>query len=265
MSLSPIVALSFYTSVTASTGSKTPAPLASSIATDPRSLQRLVRDAVPKAPSRPHERYTLKATALAAKNLPTLLALRGAGRSTAANGGLSIFADAALEGSPLDPRPSNTVSAQEHMRGGHSPVKFDDKENQNPAEDVEKPPQKPGRKSGKRVSGVNESADLSPTAKKRRLAVESRFGTAAVSLTPAPLDRLDVRLLDGPSGGDGSHLVGAVPPVSLTFSGSDVIGGIRKLAELGVINPERMPAWLTGEEAVSMAVVRDGRRIKRSD
>ncbi|KAJ5113492.1 hypothetical protein N7456_002026 [Penicillium angulare] len=251
-----------YTSVSASNGPKTPAPLTSSIATDPRSLQRLVRDAVPKALSRPHERYTLKATALAAKNLPTLLALRGAGRSTAANGSFSIFADAALEGSPLDPRPSNTVSAQEHMRSGHRHVKYDDKENMNPAQNTEKS----SRKSGKRVPGVDGSAGLSPTSKKRRLAVDSRFGTAAVSLTPAPLDRLDVRLLDGPtSGGEESRPVGGMPPVSLTFSGSDVIGGIRKLAELGVIDPERMPSWLTGEEAVSMAVVRDGRRIKKND
>ncbi|KAJ6085870.1 hypothetical protein N7486_010151 [Penicillium sp. IBT 16267x] len=250
-----------YTSITASSGSKTPAPSSSSIATDPRSLQRLVRDAVPKALSRPQERYTVKATALAAKNLPTLLALRGPGRSAAANGSYSIFADAALEGSPLDPRPSNTVPAEEHMRAGHKPINVDDKENGNTAEES----QMPAATSRKRVSGISDHTTLSPISKKRRLAVESRFGSAGSSLTPAPLDRLDVRLLDLPAGieNDGvDRLAGPVPPVSLSFAGADVIGGIRKLAELGVIDPERMPSWMTGEEAVSMAVVRGGRRIK---
>ncbi|KAJ5560016.1 hypothetical protein N7513_002415 [Penicillium frequentans] len=252
-----------YTSITASSGSKAPAP-SSSIATDSRSLQRLVRDAVPKALSRPQERYTVKATALAAKNLPTLLALRGPGRSTAANGSYSIFADAALEGSPLDPRPSNSVVPEEHIRAGHKPVNAEDKENGNTVDES----QMPAATSRKRVSGISDSSPLSPTSKKRRLAVESRFGSAGSSLTPAPLDRLDVRLLDLPAGieDDGvDRLVGPVPPVSLSFSGADVIGGIRKLAELGVIDPERMPSWMTGEEAVSMAVVRGGRRIKKSE
>ncbi|KAJ5934732.1 hypothetical protein N7466_004279 [Penicillium verhagenii] len=254
-----------YTSITASSGSKPSAPSSSSIATDPRSLQRLVRDAVPKALSRPQERYTVKATALAAKNLPTLLALRGPGRSAAANGSYSIFADAALEGSPLDPRPSNTVPAEEHMRGARKPVDNEDKENGNAGEES----QLPFVSSKKRVSGITDPNLLSPTSKKRRLAVDSRFGSAGSSLTPAPLDRLDVRLLDLPDFGDEDNevdrLAGAVPPVSLSFTGADVIGGIRRLAELGVVDPERMPSWMTGEEAVSMAVIRDGRRIQKTD
>jgi central kinetochore subunit Mis15/CHL4 len=244
-----------YTSITATTGSKPASPTTSSVATDPRSLQRLVRDAIPKALSRPQERYTLKPTSLAAKNLPTLLALRGPGRSTAANGAFSIFADSVLEGSPLDPRPSNTVSAEEHMRSGKATV--EDKENEIGSEQAQD-------SSTKRKPVDNNSITLSPTSKKRRLAVQSRFGTAGGSLAPAPLDRLDVRLLDQPAPNDeddGSS--STLPAVSLTFTGSDVIGGIRKLAELGVIDPERMPSWMTGEESVSMAVVRGGKRLRK--
>lgn len=257
-----------YTSITASTGPKAAALSTSSVATDPRSLQRLVRDAIPKALSRPQERYTLKATSLAAKNLPTLLALRGPGRSTAANGVFSIFADAALEGSPLDPRPSNTVSAEEHMRGDHKkPNATEDKEN----EDNTDEPSASASTNNKRKSGGHDLNALSSTSKKRRLAVESRFGTAGSSLTPAPLDRLDVRLLD-PSASDGDDeerddadpsTRSTWPAVSLTFAGADVIGGIRKLAELGIVDPERMPSWMTGEEGVSMAVVRGGKRVRK--
>jgi central kinetochore subunit Mis15/CHL4 len=243
-----------YTSITAM-GSKQAGPTTSSVATDPRSLQRLVRDAIPKALSRPQERYTLKATSLAAKNLPTLLALRGPGRSTAANGAFSIFADSALEGSPLDPRPSNTVSAEEHMRSGKTTL--ENKENEVSAE--------PARESMKRKSTDNDSSTLSPTSKKRRLAVQGRFGTAGGSLAPAPLDRLDVRLLDKPADDDDEDEESSpnLPVVSLTFTGSDVIGGMRKLAELGIIDPERMPSWMTGEEGISMAIIRDGKRLRK--
>lgn len=245
-----------YTSITA-TSSKQAGPTTSSVATDPRSLQRLVRDAIPKALSRPQERYTLKATSLAAKNLSTLLALRGPGRSTAANGAFSIFADSALEGSPLDPRPSNTVSAEEHMRSGKTTL--ENKENEVSAE--------PAHESMKRSSTDNDSGTLSPTSKKRRLAVQGRFGTAGGSLAPAPLDRLDVRLLDKPAI-DGDEDEGSspnLPAVSLTFTGSDVIGGMRKLAELGIIDPEQMPSWMTGEEGVSMAIIRDGKRLRKDN
>ncbi|KAJ5714938.1 uncharacterized protein N7483_012119 [Penicillium malachiteum] len=246
-----------YTSVAITTGSNAkPITSSSSIATDPKSLHRLVREAVPKALSRPHERYTLKATALATKNLPTLLALRGAGRSTAANGSFSIFADAALEGSPLDPRPSNTVAAEEHMRGGHKPIKDEDKENNSEVHSQElQLPSHPKKRHSGTSTGMDGS--ISPSSKKRRLAVDSRFGSASSSLTPAPLDRLDIRLLDAPvEDRENDTRTGVLPPLSLTFSGADVIGGIRKLAELGVVDPERMPSWMTGEEAVSMAVVR---------
>jgi len=247
-----------YTSITATTGSKPTGPTTSSVATDPRSLQRLVRDAIPKALSRPQERYTLKPTSLAAKNLPTLLALRGPGRATAANGAFSIFADSALEGSPLDPRPSHTVSSEEHMRSGNT---VEDKENEISAED-------PHESSTKRKPASSDPSALSPVSKKRRLAVQSRFGTAGGSLTPAPLDRLDVRLADRPAfddddvDDDGSS--STLPAVSLMFTGSDVIGGIRKLAELGIIDPKRMPSWMTGEEGVSMAVVRGGKRLRNN-
>ncbi|KAK4867400.1 hypothetical protein LT330_000910 [Penicillium expansum] len=242
-----------YTSIAASTGSKT-APSTSSVATDTRTLQRLVRDSIPKALSRPQERFSLQTTSLAAKNLPTLLALRGPGRSMASNGVFSIFADAAIEGSPLDPRPSNTISPEEHIQASHSgPI--EGKENTN------------GSATKRRSSGI-ETDPVSPDSKKRRLAIHSRFGTLGSSLAPAPLDRLDIRLLDNSGSNveqddyvDNSTFT--PPAVSLTFSGTDVIGGIRKLAELGIVDPERMPSWMTGEEGVSVATVRQGQRLQR--
>ncbi|OQE21366.1 hypothetical protein PENSTE_c012G00173 [Penicillium steckii] len=254
----------FYTSSITTSPAANASTTTGSIATDPRTLQRLVREAIPKALSRPHDRFTLKPTALAAKNLPTLLALRGPGRSTSSNGAFSIFADSALEGSPLDPRPSNTVSADEHMRGRDAAPMNEDKENA----DYPDASVKPVRSTKKRQSGSTTDGTLSPDSKKRRLAVESRFGTVGSSIAPAPLDRLDIRLLDTLNANSEEeadsdrNAATLTPAVSLTFSGSDVIGGIRKLAEMGVVDPERMPSWMTGEEAVSTAFIRAGKRVQ---
>lgn len=85
-------------------------------------------------------------------------------------------------------------------------------------------------------------------------------------MSSAPLDRLDARLLDPPNNRDygddeEEDRDAARPTLSLTFTGTDVVSGIRQLAELGIVNAERMPSWMTGEEAVSVAIVRKGRVI----
>ena len=51
---------------------------------------------------------------------------------------------------------------------------------------------------------------------------------------------------------------GPVAPLSLTFRGSDVIAGLRSLAETGLVDLDQMPAWMTGEEGMSGATVRGG-------
>ncbi|KAI0518365.1 centromere protein Chl4/mis15/CENP-N [Xylaria bambusicola] len=57
-----------------------------------RSLRALVVEGIPKALSRPRERYSLKTTNLQTKNLDAMLSLRGSGRSNAAAGGWSVYA-----------------------------------------------------------------------------------------------------------------------------------------------------------------------------
>ncbi|KAL4889668.1 centromere protein Chl4/mis15/CENP-N [Aspergillus ambiguus] len=237
--------------ISISTSSSAPAKASTEVvATDARSLQRIVRDAIPKALSLPQQRYTLKPTALTAKSLTALLKLRGPGRSTRANGTFSIFADAVIEGSPLDPRPSNSVAPAEYLHQDQDPGK----ENYSHSEE-----------NGPDLSTAPKSRRVEPdtrVSKKRKLAVQSRFGTAGSSLASAPLDRLDVRLLD-PPGSDADDAGQMQPALSLTFAGSDVIAGIRRLAELGIVDPERMPSWMTGEEAVSVAIVRSGNRVAK--
>ncbi|KAI9797389.1 MAG: hypothetical protein M1825_006004 [Sarcosagium campestre] len=49
------------------------------------------------------------------------------------------------------------------------------------------------------------------------------------------------------------------PRIQITFQGSHVFAGMRKLVEAGAVDGERMPGWMTGEAGVSVGVVRDGR------
>ena len=49
------------------------------------------------------------------------------------------------------------------------------------------------------------------------------------------------------------------PRVRLALQGPHVFAGVRQLVEAAVFDPARLPAWLTGEDGVSVAVVRNGR------
>lgn len=263
-----------YTSMSPTIGTK--ATASNPLMTDSRTLQRVVRDGIPKALSRPHERYVLQATSLTTKSLHALLALRGPGRTNMANGAFSIFADAVVEGTPLDPRLSNTVSPEEY-RTGRDPAtdEAEGKENAPPAADNAQ--RTPGKRSSDSSSTREPDSDPQET-KRRKLAVCSRFGTSGTAASSATLDRLDIRLFDPPSveegrsaalndkdsgedGDENDNIEPSQPTLSLTFTGTDVIAGIRKLAEFGVIDPDRMPSWMTGEEGVSSAMVRRGKRI----
>ncbi|KAI1911431.1 chromosome loss- protein [Ophidiomyces ophidiicola] len=243
--------------------------------TDVKTLRRIVIDAVPKALSRPQQRYTLRLTSLTTKNLHTLLSLRGPWRSNAANGAFSIFADAVAEQGPLDPRPPESIAV------GDAETQTAEKENI---------PRQSATTAKRRTRRQSDLDDIEPELLlKRQKTVISRFGTTDSSRQPltlssssattsttaaaaAPtsnnnptLEKLEIRLQD-PISTTGSSSPG--PPtaspqatLTLTFSGSDVISGLRKLAEMGVIDAARMPAWMTGEEGVSSAAVKGGKRV----
>ncbi|SPQ20560.1 9d16dfb0-0116-4416-be70-d0fb55a7dc21 [Thermothielavioides terrestris] len=58
---------------------------------------------------------------------------------------------------------------------------------------------------------------------------------------------------------EGEAAQGWRPYVRLTFHGPHVFAGIRQLVECGIIDGERMPGWMTGEEGVTIGAVRHGR------
>ncbi|KAL1877553.1 hypothetical protein VTK73DRAFT_8611 [Phialemonium thermophilum] len=253
-----------------------------------RSLQSLIIQGVPNALSRPRERYTLKSTSLSSKNLEGLLHRRGAGRTGAAGGGWSIYADEKKRDSPLDiVLPSPPLSNSDKL-----------------------PAKKEGGSAAKRTLFPAASRE-ERAAKRARLVARARFGDAAKVGDGKGVERIDVviedpfptkSVLGDPQNRGGGReeeetrdkrekrtVAGRRsnveellhrerdaddrdplsdqegppdswrPKVRLTFHGPHVFGGIRQLVEQGLIDGERMPGWMTGEDGVTIGAVRRGR------
>lgn len=261
---------------------------------DSRHLRDIVLDALPKAFSRPQQRYTLKPTSLSARSLSALLSLRGPGRGNAAAGGWSIFADGSVEESPLD-----SVSG-EHKAPHTQKIPPTDPETPTTTHIAEERKRKP----------PNESDTA--TTKRRKLLAKQRFGTSAIDGDGKGIERLEIRIedpyppptpettsnrpaseadtpiltpppepipqrrgrgrpsrtsildlslpakIDSESPPHASQATWT-PAIRLTFHGTHVFAGIRHLVESGVVDGVKMPGWMTGEEGVSVGVVRGGR------
>ena len=208
------------------------------------SMKRIILEAIPKALSRPQHRFALKSTDLTVKSLRAAVTMRGgvgndAGRVENSAGCFGGFAKAGVEGTPLD----------ERMWIG--------KERGNVVGDDEE------------VTASEEGGSESRKEVQRRKAqVETRFGPG---IKHTAIDRFSVQIrnLDDITTagsrkrrrGESSREAAQDPPdqlpVSLNFAGADVFEGLRKLAELGekYLRLERIPAWMTGERAVSSLVV----------
>jgi central kinetochore subunit Mis15/CHL4 len=237
-----------------------------------RSLQALIVDGVPKALSRPRERYAVKQTNLISRNLEALLDKRGAGRGNHASGGWSIYADEKSKMSPLDSIiPIRPFSA---------------------SEGVDKDAERKRKSSGFTLAQQQ--------AKKARKAAEARFGQSARINDGKGIEKLEVVLQDpfpaaededasdedGDAGAtqaasrrkskvdtlmreadiandemdiDGDDSATWTPMVKITFTGPHVFAGIRQLVEAGIVDGDRLPGWMTGEDAVTRGVVKNGR------
>jgi central kinetochore subunit Mis15/CHL4 len=282
---------------------------------DVAALKRTVLEAVPKALSRPQQRYALEATALTAKNLRTMCTLRGNGRSGASEGAYSIFADASADKGPLDV-----------VRRSSENKLLDQNEEKDDGDILETnatlQPSRKRKALGERDPNLpTDTVESRERAKKRKIEVAQRFGSTGLpgSKHRAPIDRLHIKLeadLASPEDGDtdtrsnadasataeqsttntatrrkkgsvldtfdpyknGSKSQSQAPSnylaqyssniqstdqtptaaLTLTFHGTDVFAGIRTLAEMGFVNLDKMPAWMTGEEGVSTATARNG-------
>ncbi|KAH8906941.1 CHL4-domain-containing protein [Coniochaeta sp. PMI_546] len=224
--------------------------IGSAAAGESKSLRSLIVEGIPKALSRPRERYTLKSTSLSTRNLTELTHRRGSGRTNAAGGGWSVFADPKKKVSPLD-----TVLPTPPTSEGDDEAGID-------ATEVELT-----RK--RAVSPATEREERA--AKRAKRVAQARFGDTAKVNDGKGVERVDIVIedpfeilsqerdedeIDQEEEAAGGRWR---PNVRLTFHGTHVFAGIRQLVEQGIIDGERMPGWMTGEEGVTIGAVRHGR------
>lgn len=187
-----------------------------------------------EAISRPRQRYEIKSTSLTAKSLSTLVHLRGANRSAHALGAWSLYADDLIDKSPLD---------QEY----HS--------------DSEK-------------NGESSSASQADRVRnKRRKLAEARFGTSAKEGDGAAIEKLEIVLKDKyPTSSEKAPQAQTEdgdptpfrPTVTVRFEGTHVFAGIRNMVEEGIVDGFKMPGWMTGEDGVNVATVKDGKVLRKA-
>ncbi|CZT44853.1 related to trfA protein [Rhynchosporium secalis] len=246
------------------------APTIRGSTSDNKSLRKLMLEGIPKAFSKPRERYKLESTSLSARNLDALIEQRGGGRTNSAGGGWSVY----VSGSKSTDTPLNI---------------------QRPTPETDQlVPQEESEDSTaqgmKRKHIFNAS-----TQKRRKLLAASRFGNTGLLDDEKGIERLDIQIQDtfpstvqvedediwdpDPSltsyqqkrgrrsttnfevsnEDEEVQAEGWRPDVRITFQGQHVFAGIRKLVEEGIVDGQMMPGWMTGEDGVSLGIVKEGR------
>ncbi|RFU23904.1 hypothetical protein B7463_g12436, partial [Scytalidium lignicola] len=255
---SPFVYVSLTTSSTTNTN-LTSSSTAPSKALDTRSLRKLTLDSIPKAFSRPRQRYGLETTNLSARNLEALVERRGGGRTNAAGGGWSVYAGENRKDTPLNIIPDAHLPTPEASTG---------------EEEEEEEEGGVGLRRTITVRGLKrKSEDDEAIVKRRKKIAEGRFGNSARLTDGKGIERVEVRIDDpylpvsanrdddnnNNDDDDDDDETDFKPNVRITFTGTHVFAGIRELVEAGVIDGVKMPGWMTGEEGVSIGVVENWR------
>lgn len=252
-----------------------------------RSMRALVVEGVPKALSRPRERVGLEPTALTTKNLHELLHRKGSGRTNTAGGGWGIYADEKKKESPLDlVLPSPPLSEVDEV--GSAREVEPRKRMASPATKREERRLKRARVVAQARFGNSAKVDDRKGVERVDIVIDDAFperadvpegnveqdddGDEPSHLQPSrgaagrrnPMDAVFERARtqdDDGGGGEGQGDEGGTwrPSVKMTFHGSHIFAGIRQLVEAGIIDGEKMPGWLTGEEGVTVGAVRYGR------
>ena len=262
---------------------------------DITSLKRTVLEEIPKALSKSQHRYAFESTSLTARSLSTMLALRGNRGTNAANGIYTIFAKGAVDNSPIDAEKASFAEkilqacVGKEDKGESTNVSELSLRINEPTETRTALVEKSTNVLRPRFPKCEEDRI------NLKIAAAARFGITenlqakreTSESEPGGLDRLQIRLdedlfsLNAKSSpasvvnivqhdidpfnqsSTADQTLGGQPRqgsarMTLTFQGSNIVLGIRKLVESGVIGVEKLPAWMTGEEGISGGTVRDG-------
>jgi len=173
------------------------------------------------------------------------------------------------EGVEAGPAEYGTVVGKDKLGPEEEKTAEEEKENMPPAV---------GAKRGFQRTDPARGLSLAQRKRLKRVA-EGRFGPSAKEDDGMGLQRFDVKIEDAFSGSRDNRKADVddsnatrnkgtsekpwKPSVKLSFQGSHVFAGIRKLVEGGIIDGEKLPGWMTGEAGVSNGTVRNGRLDSR--
>lgn len=245
-------------------------------AADTQSLRKLVLAGIPKAFSKPRARYGLESTNLSARNLAALLDRRGSENTNAAGGGWSIYAEESKNLTPLNTQLPSQIAVTEEL----DDLKTTNENPKTMKRKIQDPIQTKKRRKLVARGRFGKSAMHNDGKGIERMDV--RLDDSFPSLSSNDDDNISTNLPESPllAGPKPSKkkgrrstislelereddlendVSGWRPEIRLTFHGTHVFAGVRALVEEGIVDGKRMPGWMTGEEGVSVGVVKDGR------
>ncbi|KAK1761275.1 CHL4-domain-containing protein [Echria macrotheca] len=241
-----------------------------------KSLTALIVEGIPKALSRPRERVTIKPTNLTTRNLAEMIERKGAQRTNNAGGGWSIYTeDKNCLQSPLDlALPTPPLSEEEVGGKGKK---------RGMALSADERAAKRRKLVARARFGNTAKVDDGLGVERLDIVIQDAFPTGDKKREQRQPDSEDSEDEDGEADPEQRASKGRKnraeagndkekeadrdeeeeeewrPYVRLTFHGSHVFAGIRQLVEHGIIDGERMPGWMTGQEGVTVGAVRHGR------
>lgn len=188
---------------------------------DISATKRIVLEAIPKALSRPQQRWSLEPTRLTIRSLKAMCLLRGSGKVGSAGGSISKFAQPGMVAG--DPQEQS-----ETQPNGGDQLQIEHEQN---------------------VEARFGNLDSSCHAKVDRVQLRVRDLFASQSKSTKKRKFVD----DG--GGDNEH--NELGPIMITFSGTDVFAGLKQFAmeHHEFVDLTRLPAALTGEGNMSSLVL----------
>lgn len=267
-----------------------PQSIGPATSSETKSLHTLVIEGIPKALSRPRQRCTLRSTALSTRHIQELLYRRGPGRTNSAGGGWSIYADEKKKESPLgtllpSPPLSDADDSGPRQRSGQEQtsrtraVSPDTEQHERRAKRARLVAQARFGDSARIDDGrgvervdividdpfhvkTDSVPDDGEVPEREVESTQNRPQDTSVrrSTMDVAFDRAREQDDEGGGGVDIDDDEEAWrPSVKLTFHGPHVFAGVRQLVEAGIIDGEKVPGWLTGEDGVTIGAVRHGR------
>ena len=244
------------------------------------STVRTIYEAIPKAMAGGKAGWVLAPTAMVARSLKALVEARGPGRGGGAAGAWSVYADRTTEGMLVggagvdEDKENQPVEPAGKREGGAAREGYGARDES----DARK------RKRRKMIAqsrfGSSGNPDDGRGIERLQIRIEEPYGLGGPAPEPGrpagrrePEKRANQRRARAKEAGvtvlAEEQSAGAVkgmgskswtPSVEVTFHGAHVVAGIRSLVETGAVDGERMPAWMTGEDGISVGAVK-GREV----